>query len=337
MALFGLQGVRLVISRIMSKTYPIPQHILQDLAEVEKELVHIASSADGVLAEASLATLRAGGKRLRPALVLMAGMVGDYDLERFMPAAVASELIHMASLLHDDILDDAGTRRGVPTVNAVWGNHAAVAAGDFLFATAFAILSRSEMRSVEVMINAALDLTLGEFDQMLTAHVVDQSIEDYVQKARRKTAALFAACCEAGSYLSGASSTEVAALTGYGDSLGIAFQIYDDVLDVAGGKETGKAVGVDIRDGTVTVPVLCALEALGHDSEFAAIISKQNPDDEDVETALRLIDECGAIPRAKDIARSYVDSALESLKVISKKEAVEVFRGIGEFVVNRYH
>lgn len=321
----------------MSKSYPIPQHILQDLAEVEKELVKVATMSDGVLAEASFAILKAGGKRLRPALVLMSGLVGDYDLQKLMPAAVASELIHMASLIHDDILDNAETRRGVPTVNSVWGETVAVAAGDFLFATAFGILSRHDLRVVEIMVNAALDLSLGEFDQMDTAHVADQTIDDYLQKARRKTAALFAACCRAGSYLSGAPQVEVDALTRYGNNLGIAFQIYDDVLDIVGGKATGKAVGVDVRDGTVTVPMLYALDVFGRDSELAAIISNKKPSDRDVEVALSLISESDAISKTKDTARSYVDEAINSLKSLSRPDAVEVFEGIVKFVVDRYH
>jgi len=321
----------------MNKSYPIPQHILQDLVEVEKELVKAATRSDGVLAEASLATLKAGGKRLRPVLVLLAGMVGDYDVEKLMPAAVASELIHMASLIHDDILDGASTRRGIPTVNAVWGEQVAIAAGDYLFATAFELLSHTPIRAVEIMVNAAVDLSLGELDQMVTAHVADQSMGDYVQKARRKTAALFAACCQVGSYLSGASEAEVAALTRYGEDLGVAFQIYDDVLDIIGGKQTGKATGVDVRDGTVTVPMLYALETLGRQSELAAIIANVTPSDSEVEAALAMIDQSGAVARAKDTARSYVDTALDSLKVLSKPEAVAVFTGIGEFVVDRYN
>ncbi|PIZ39712.1 polyprenyl synthetase family protein, partial [Candidatus Aquicultor secundus] len=301
----------------MNKSYPIPQHILQDLVEVEKELVKAATRSDGVLAEASLATLKAGGKRLRPVLVLLAGMVGDYDVEKLMPAAVASELIHMASLIHDDILDGASTRRGIPTVNAVWGEQVAIAAGDYLFATAFELLSHTPIRAVEIMVNAAVDLSLGELDQMVTAHVADQSMGDYVQKARRKTAALFAACCQVGSYLSGASEAEVAALTRYGEDLGVAFQIYDDVLDIVGGKQTGKATGVDVRDGTVTVPMLYALETLGRQSELAAIIANVTPSDSEVEAALAMIDQSGAVARAKDTARSYVDTALDSLKVLS--------------------
>ncbi len=321
----------------MSKSYPIPQHILQDLVEVEKELVKAATRTEGVLAEASLATLKAGGKRLRPVLVLLAGMVGEYDAEKLMPAAVASELIHMASLIHDDILDDASTRRGIPTVNAVWGEQVAIATGDYLFATAFELLSKTPIRVVEIMVNAAVDLSLGELDQMVTAHVADQSMVDYVQKAKRKTAALFAACCQVGSYLSGASETEVAALTKYGEDLGVAFQIYDDVLDIVGGKQTGKATGVDVRDGTVTVPMLYALETLGLQSELAAIIANAAPNDREVEAALVMISQSGAVARAKDTARSYVDAALDSLKALSRPEAAEVFTGIGEFVIDRYN
>lgn len=321
----------------MNKSYPIPQHILQDLVEVEKELVKAATAAGDVLTEASLSTLKAGGKRLRPALILMSGMVGEYDLAALMPAAVASELIHMASLIHDDVLDDAVTRRGIPTVNAVWGGRVALAAGDFLFARAFETLSHLDIKVVEIMVKAATELSLGELDQMVTAHVTDQSIEDYLQKARRKTAALFAACCKAGSYLSGAPDAEVEALTQYGENLGIAFQIYDDVLDIVGGKETGKAVGVDIRDGMVTVPMLYALEALGDSCELAAVISCKEPTGKDVESAIKAINECGAISRTKEAARSYVDKAVGSLKVLSNPDAVAVFKGIAEFVVDRYN
>jgi heptaprenyl diphosphate synthase len=243
----------------------------------------------------------------------------------------------MASLIHDDILDNAATRRGMPTVNSVWGVEVAIAAGDFLFATAFELLSRTPIRAVEIMVTAAIDLSLGEFDQMVTAHVVDQSMNDYVRKAKRKTAALFAACCQVGSYLSSASETEIAALTRYGEDLGIAFQIYDDVLDIAGGKETGKAIGVDVRDGTVTVPMLYALETCGLGSDLAAIISSQAPSDEEVARALTMINQSGAVTRARDTARSYVDTALEALKVLSRPEAVAIFTGIGEFVVDRYN
>lgn len=321
----------------MSKSYPIPQQVLLDLVEAEKELIKAVAADDKTLAEASLSTLNAGGKRLRPALVFMSGMVGDYNVGKLMPAAVASELIHMASLIHDDILDDAATRRGAATVNALWGEEAAVAAGDFLFAAAFEMLSRIDTRSVEIMVKAAIDLSLGELDQISTAHVVEQSLDDYVQKAKRKTAALFSACCEIGAYLSGAPEAEVAALTSYGENLGIAFQIYDDVLDVAGGEATGKAVGVDVRDGTVTVPMLYALDTLGRDSKLAAVLSDSAPSDEDVKMAINIINECGAIARTKETAREYIDKALGSLEVISNREAVAVFQGIGEFVVARYH
>lgn len=320
-----------------SKPYPIPQQILQDLAEVEKELTKIAVAGNGIVAEASLQTLKAGGKRLRPALVLMSSMVGNYDLNKLMPAAVSSELIHMASLIHDDVLDDAKTRRGVLTVNSIWGERVAIAVGDFLFATAFEILSRYDMRSVEIMVSAAIELSLGEFDQMVSVHVAEQSIEDYLQKARRKTAALFAACCEVGSYLSGAPESEIKALTRYGENLGIAFQIYDDVLDIVGGDATGKATGVDIRAGMVTVPMLYALDELGYNSKLADIIAGAEMSDEDVDSAIEMIIKSGAITRTKDTARSFVDSAISQLKLISNPDAVAVFKAIGEFVIDRYN
>lgn len=330
-------GIAKCCLEFMIKTYPIPQNILQDLVEVEKELSVIATSAEGVLGEASSAILNAGGKRLRPALVLMSGMLGRYDLQLLIPVAVASELIHLASLIHDDVLDDASIRRGVATVNETWGDEVAVAVGDYLFATAFELLSRFSVESVEIMIQAALALSLGELDQIITAHVVRQTFDDYLQKARRKTAALFTACCRVGATISCAPKEEIDALAAYGDYLGVAFQIYDDVLDVVGGETTGKAVGVDIRDGTVTVPVLFALESYGHSSEFAKIIENLNPGDKDVARAVELMLDCAAIDKTKEAARSYVDKAFDSLSVIVDPDAKAVFRGIGEFVIARYH
>ncbi|MBI4734209.1 MAG: polyprenyl synthetase family protein, partial [Rubrobacteridae bacterium] len=300
-----------------------------------KELVAIATSANGVLGEASSTILNAGGKRLRPALVLMSGLLGNYDLKRLMPVAVASELIHLASLIHDDVLDNAKVRRGVTTINAKWSDEVAVATGDYLFASAFELLAKFDLRAVDIMIKAAIDLSLGELDQIETAHVSDQSFDDYLKKARRKTAALFSACCNVGSTIAGALNDEAKALTKYGDNLGVAFQIYDDVLDVVGGEATGKAAGVDIRDGTVTVPMLIALQNYGLSSEFAAIIENKAPSDGDVDRAVELMIACGAIDKTKEKAKSYVDKAFDALSVVNDPDVLSVFKGIGEFVIAR--
>jgi heptaprenyl diphosphate synthase len=219
----------------------------------------------------------------------------------------------------------------------MWSDDVAIAAGDYLFATAFDILAKHDMRAVETMIKAALNLSLGELDQIETAHVVDQTMDDYLRKARRKTAALFAACCRAGSMLAGAPQEEVEALTKYGDYLGIAFQIYDDVLDIAGGVSTGKAVGVDVRDGTVTVPILYALDHYGRDSDFSDTIGKSSLSDEEVNTAIKLVRDCGAVDKTKNTARSYVDLAFEAISILPDPNNSAMFRGIGEFVIARYH
>lgn len=304
---------------------------------VERELAVIASSSKGVLKEASSTILNAGGKRLRPALVLMSGMLGVYDLQLLTPIAVASELVHLASLIHDDVLDDAKTRRGVSTVNEVWGDKTAVATGDYFFAAAFELLSRHDMRAVDIMIKAAIDLSLGELDQISTARVVDQTYDDYIRKARRKTAALFTACCRVGATISGATQAETDALAEYGDYLGIAFQMYDDVLDMIGGKSTGKAKGVDIRDGTITVPILLALDSSRRHIELASILEKTELSGNEVDQAIAIILDCGAIDKTKEMARSYVDKAFEALSEITDADASAVFRGIGEFVIERYH
>ncbi|MEW6188796.1 MAG: polyprenyl synthetase family protein [Actinomycetota bacterium] len=327
------------MSEVKSHNISISPKIKKDLKRVEEKLTQIVSSGDGRLAQSSLVILEAGGKRLRPALVLISGAMRHYDLEKLMPAAIAVELIHMASLVHDDIVDGAETRRGMPTINFTWGSHIATATGDFLFATAFVLLSKLDnSRAVDIMSQTALDLSLGELQQVETAHSLAQTIDDYLTVIRNKTATLFSASCQLGGLISGASEEDSEALKIYGENLGMAFQIYDDLLDLSGEKESlGKPIGADLRDGTLTMPILFALEETELNSHLCRVIEGRNSTEDEIKEAIQIIRGTKALLRTREEANTYVKKAIDALSSISSEETRRNLLSIGYFVVDRYH
>ncbi len=320
---------------------PLSSRIMRDLKRVEEELERVVFSDEGELCEASLTMLRGGGKRLRPALVLISGQVGSYDFESLILAAVAVELIHMASLIHDDIVDSADFRRGLPTVSSTKGLHVATAAGDFLFATALVLLSglrSGGIEAVRMMAEAVNILSLGQIRQMEMAHRVDQNMEDYLQMIWSKTAVLFATSCRLGGLISGAEEEEVDFLGRYGDNLGMAFQIYDDVLDITGTEESlGKPVGIDLKEGTVTMPILFALEETRFERELCAAIESPSLTEEEVRRGMEIILNTRALERSKEEAKKYVERAIDSVRLLSKPEVREELVSIGKFAIDRYH
>ncbi len=222
------------------------------LERLEARLEASVASHPGLVAEVGNETLSAGGKRLRPVLVFLAAPPSCREHDRTVAAGVAVELIHMATLVHDDMLDGADLRRGRPTAWASYGNGAAKAAGDYLFARAFAELSRTgDAGAVQVLAGAALALARGEALQRRQAFRPETTVDDYLLRCSLKTGKLFEAAC-----LLGGGRQE---LGGFGLSLGVAFQIADDILDCTGDFDTtGKAPGVDLRDGTPTLPLILA-------------------------------------------------------------------------------
>lgn len=331
------------------KSYPIPPKVLKDLEKVEQALNEVVVDYPSLLRESALLTISAGGKRLRPALVLIAGQAGKYDLDRLMPVALAVELVHTATLVHDDVLDEAESRRGQPTVHARWGKGRAVATGDVLFGKAFEILSQgSDAQAIEVMAETSLALSLGELMQQEAAHQVDEDLEKCLARIRNKTAVLFSACCRLGALASQAREEDVLALSGYGENLGMAFQIYDDVLDLtADEKVLGKPIGTDLRDGTVTLPILYALRELrgnttGDSQGFPALakglrklLKKEMLTEEEVNQAIEIILKTKAIETAKAKAEAYLGEAFDAVKKLSKSSLREQLEEIGCFVVER--
>jgi geranylgeranyl pyrophosphate synthase len=282
-------------------------HIPDLLDRVERLLSEVAASHGALLAEHAGATIAAGGKRLRPLLVFLAADTEEGD--GLVRAAAAVELVHSATLVHDDVLDAASLRRGVPTVVAVGGRGAATATGDLLFARAFAELSANgRADEIEVLSEASSALAEGELLQRADAWNAEVSLERYLRRCELKTARLFEAACRLGA-LEGGGAPEV--LGAFGRRIGLAFQLLDDVLDVSGPAErTGKQRGTDLLDGTVTLPFILARE---RDGELAALDPRSIDSAAVAEHVCDRIAATGALDEARARALEMVNEAKAGL------------------------
>jgi geranylgeranyl pyrophosphate synthase len=290
------------------------------LERLELRLEHAVGSHPGVVGEAATETLAAGGKRLRPALVFLATPPGLRETERTVAAGAAVELVHMATLVHDDLLDGAELRRGQPTTWATYGERAARATGDHLFARAFALLaSTGDPRAVAVLANASLSLARGEALQRRQAFQPDTPVEAVIARCSLKTGTLFEAAC-----LLGGGRGQLAE---FGLALGVAFQIVDDILDCAGEFDTtGKAPGLDLRDGTPTVPLILAAR---EDAEVRRALAG-----DDVPDALDRVVATGALAASRELALSYAERARAALDGEPDRTSLDA---LASAVVDRKH
>ena len=278
-------------------------HVPGLLMRVEERLAELAAGHGVTLAEHAGATIAAGGKRLRPLLVFLAA--DEEDGEGLVRAATAVELVHSATLVHDDVLDAAALRRGVPTVVASAGRSAATATGDLLFARAFAELAENgRVDEIRVLSDASCALAEGELRQRADAWDAAVPVERYLARCELKTARLFEAACRLGALESGG---EPDALGAFGRRIGLAFQLLDDVLDVSGpASRTGKHRGTDLLDGTVTLPYILARE---RDPGLAALDPRTIRDPETAERVCDRIEATGALDEARRRALEIVDDA----------------------------
>jgi geranylgeranyl pyrophosphate synthase len=264
------------------------------------------------VADAGGETLHAGGKRLRPTLVYLSAPLAARAIPAVEIAAAAVELVHMATLVHDDVLDEAPLRRGHPTAWSTHGEAIAVATGDYLFARAFAELAAlGDPVSLRILSNTACELALGELLQARQARDPGVAAEDVLERCRLKTGRLFAAACALGGRLGGLDTDSCAALERFGESLGLAFQLADDVLDCAGDpKRTGKALGTDLRDGTTSLPLLVAAQS---DPVLAAAL-REPVASADVLPLLARVAATGALEQVRDTAERYARRAEAELE-----------------------
>src|SRR4051812_8491000 len=305
-------------------------HVPALLARVEARLVEIAAEHGATLAVHAGATIAAGGKRLRPLLVFLAA--GDGQAEGLVRAATAVELVHSATLVHDDVLDAAALRRGIPTVVASAGRGAATATGDLLFARAFAELVRNRSpEQVRVLSDASCALAEGELRQRADAWDATVPVARYLERCELKTARLFEAACRLGALGSGGDPD---ALGAFGRRIGLAFQLHDDVLDVSGpASRTGKHRGTDLLDGTVTLPFILAR---ARDPELAALDPRAVRDPAEAERVCDRIEATGALDEARCRALEIVDDAKERLGDALAERQRAVLELVADGVVARY-
>ena len=285
------------------------------------------------------AIIAAGGKRLRPAVLLLAAKFHRYDPDRLLPMSAAIELLHTATLVHDDTIDQALIRRGLPTLNSLVDNGTTVLVGDYLFAKS-AVLSTmgGVQRATRIFAEALVTICEGELAQKLATHHLTNSLESYYQRIYSKTAALFAAAAEIGAVLSDAPEEDVQRLRHYGRQVGMAFQIVDDILDLqATPQQLGKPTGGDLRQGTVTLPVMFYLETAGEAEREAVrqVIEEENCTNGLVDRTIALIASSGALDRAHQAAQHFVDEAKASLAGLSDTSARRSLLDLADFAVQR--
>ncbi|MEM7522340.1 MAG: polyprenyl synthetase family protein [Pseudomonadota bacterium] len=289
--------------------------------------------------ELSAHLIEAGGKRLRPVLTLAAARMCGYEGDHQVRLAAAVEFIHTATLLHDDVVDESDKRRGRPTANILFGNQSSVLVGDFLFARSFRLMVETgSIRVLDILAGASAVIAEGEVLQLTAQHDLSGGEVRYFQVIRGKTAELFAAAAEVGGVIAGAEEPQIDALRAYGDALGIAFQLVDDVLDYGGAlAATGKNVGDDFREGKATLPVFLAHDA-GDETErafWSRVIEDHDQTDGDLEHAIRLFARHDALTRTRERAEEWGAKAVAALDVFPDSPVRRALVDVVDFVVAR--
>ncbi|MBU7583699.1 MAG: solanesyl diphosphate synthase [Nostoc sp. TH1S01] len=309
---------------------------LQILADNLKQLV---GNRHPILFAAAEHLFGAGGKRIRPAIVLLisrATMLEEDITQRHRRLAEITEMIHTASLVHDDVVDESQMRRGVATVHSLFGNRIAVLAGDFLFAqSSWYLANLDNLEVVKLLSEVIMDLATGEIQQGMNRFDSSLAIETYLQKSYYKTASLIANSAKAAGLLSEVSQETAQHLYSYGRNLGLAFQIVDDILDFTSTTDTlGKPAGSDLKSGNLTAPVLFALEEKPY---LEVLIERQFAQAEDLEQALALIQDSRGIQQARELAAHHAKLAAEDIAILPPSESRQALIDITEYVLSRLY
>lgn len=314
--------------------------IQADLDLVDVTFQERAASGLDILNSASMHALGSPGKRLRTAITLLSGKLSTYRFDKLLPLSVAFEMVHLATLIHDDIVDEASTRRGKPTVNAVWGDKIAILLGDYYFAkTAGLIADINDNRIDHLFSDTVAIVCEGTIMEMMTAGRVDLSIESYYEKIKHKTACLIAACSKGGAIVSQASDEAISRLHDYGMHLGIAFQIIDDILDYTKDQATiGKPAGNDLRQGMVTLPLIYALQDQsqnGYHQQVQSLLSEPVRDDAAIKDIVDWVTHGYGVKQAFQDAELYAQKARAALHYFPASPDRDVLDELIDFVVER--
>ena len=321
----------------MATSSPLFSPVEKELYNLEHNLKAVAGTRHPILYAAAKHLFEAGGKRIRPALVLLVAKATS-EHQDINPGqrrlAEITEIIHTASLVHDDVIDECTTRRGVTTVHNLFNTTIAVLAGDFLFAQSSWYLANIEnLEVVKAISKVITDFAEGEIRQGLVHFDPNISIDAYIEKSFYKTASLIAASCKGAAMLNGSNAQINNNLYLYGKHMGLAFQIIDDILDITGStKSLGKPAGSDLANGNLTSPVLFALT---EETELNYLIQREFCNNTDVALALFLIKKSGGITKAKDLAKEQVQAALYCLQFLPKSTPVSSLKELTHFIITR--
>ncbi|WP_329106510.1 polyprenyl synthetase family protein [Micromonospora sp. NBC_01699] len=310
------------------------------LASVETELRTSVASADPLVTEVARHLVEAGGKRFRPLLVALGAQFGDPTSPLVVPAAVVMELTHLATLYHDDVMDEAAVRRGAPSANSRWTNSVAILVGDYLFARAADIAADLGPQAVRLQARTFARLVHGQIAETVGVRAGDDPVGHYLNVIAEKTGSLIATSARFGGMFGGATPAHTEALAGYGETIGIAFQLSDDLLDIASESvQSGKTPGTDLREGVPTLPVLYALASDDDDAasvRLREILSAGPVTDDTLHAeALGLLRESPALKRARETVRSYAEDAREQLAPLPNSSARLALESLCDFIADR--
>ena len=313
------------------------QSLTDSMLEVEERLEREVRSEADFVTQACRHLLHAGGKRFRPLLVLLAAHTGGGVNDDVLTAACVVELTHLASLYHDDVMDEASLRRGAESVNALWDNHVAILAGDWLFARSSLLTSRLGPEAVGIQAQTFTRLVEGQILETRAVLPSDDALEHYLRVVAGKTGSLLATSARYGGMFGGAPPEVVAALTGYGERVGVAFQLADDILDLASGADvSGKTPGTDLREGVPTLPTLMALRSTEpRDARLRDLLSRPLSDDAEHAEALALMRSHPALAEARAYVLQLSRSAVELLDVVPEGPVKAALVGFADLVATR--
>jgi heptaprenyl diphosphate synthase len=306
-----------------------------DINIIEKKLEETIQADSLLLRQASLHTLQAGGKRIRPIFVLLAAKFGQYDIEVIKDVAVSLELIHMASLVHDDVIDDAELRRGKPTIKTKWGNRVAMYTGDYIFALSLELMTNiNKPEAHKILSKTIVEVCIGEIKQIKDKYRFDQNFRDYLRRIKRKTALLIATSCQLGAIAAGAPEIVHKKLFHFGYFVGMSYQIIDDILDFTSTETAlGKPAGGDLLQGNITAPVLFAMEDYQLRTEIEKVNENMKPSE--IENIITLIKQSGAIEKSMALSDLYLDKALHILEELPTNRAKKTLQDIAKFIGKR--
>jgi len=306
-----------------------------DINLIEKKLEETIHAESLLLKQASMHTLQAGGKRIRPVFVLLAGKFGNYDIHVMKNVAVALELIHMASLVHDDVIDDADLRRGQPTVKSKWDNKIAMYTGDFVFALAIELMTNIRNPIAhKILSNTIVEVSLGEIQQIKDKYRFNQNLRDYLRRIKRKTALLIAVSCQLGAIAADVEESVHKKLYRFGYYVGMSYQIIDDILDFTSTeKELGKPAGGDLLQGNITAPALYAMEKAEIRSEIEKV--HESMSSSEIKKIITLIKNSDAIEKSIALSDLYLKKALAELDGLPANRIKKTLHDLARFIGKR--